>query len=217
MPRNPKFSREQLQKAALSLVDKKGLEALSMRNLAASVGTGAMTIYNYVSDRAELESMLVEAVMSEVKWSPRPGADWKQDVRDIALAMWKAARIHPHVIPLILTRRSFAPAMLDPTEALLDALYRGGLTGGDLLVSFRTVSGFATGIAQAELAGPFSISKKENMKKVISRFQSLPKEKYPRLIEIANAARESNPEREFTTGLNVIIFGLEVYGKIKRI
>ncbi len=55
MPAKPKFTREQLQTAALKIVDEEGLSALSMRALAAVLGTGPMTIYNYFHDRDELE------------------------------------------------------------------------------------------------------------------------------------------------------------------
>ncbi|MCE9598695.1 MAG: TetR/AcrR family transcriptional regulator [Spirochaetia bacterium] len=209
MSRNQKFSREQLQAAALALVEKEGLEGLSMRNLALALGTGAMTIYNYVADRAELEGLLVEAVMQEVRWSGKPSKDWRADVKEITHAMWAAARKHPQIIPLVVTRRSSAAAFLGPTEALLDALKRGGLKDQNLLIAFRTVSGFVTGIAQAELTGPLAASAQEDAKDVIARFESLPREKYPRLLEIAKAAGKSKPEKEFTTGLNIIITGLE--------
>lgn len=208
MPRPSKFTREQLQAAALEIVDQEGLGALSMRTLASSLGTGAMTIYNYVSDRAELEALLVEAVMSKASWDGTEKSDWKEDVREIALAFWRAARLHPNVIPLILTRRSFSPAFLDPSEALLRALVKSGRSGQDLLVAFRTVSGFSMGIAQAELAGPLSSSQGESSEETISRFQSLAKERYPRLIEISNSAKSSSPEEEFISGLNIILEGL---------
>ena len=62
-----KFTRAQLQEAALALVDEQGLAALSMRTLAGALGTGPMTLYNYVKDRDELDALVVEAVLSEVK------------------------------------------------------------------------------------------------------------------------------------------------------
>ncbi len=208
MPRPSKFSINQLREAALALVDKEGLSGLSMRSLADSLGTGAMTIYNYVSDRAELESLLVDAVMLEAEWQETFREDWRDEVREIAIAFWKVARKHPNVIPLLLTRRSFSEAFLNPTEFLLRALARGGRSGEELLIAFRTVSGFSMGIAQAELAGPLSFSNEETAKEVISRFKTLPQEKYPRLIEIATAASKSDPGKEFVAGLNIILSGL---------
>ena len=62
-----KFTRAQLQEAALALVDEQGLAALSMRTLAGTLGTGPMTLYNYVKDRDDLDALVVEAVLAEVR------------------------------------------------------------------------------------------------------------------------------------------------------
>jgi len=208
VPAPRKFSREQLRLAALALVDEHGLAALTMRSLAAALGTGAMTIYNYVDGRDGLEALLVEAVQSTV--APiEPGADWRADLRASAEATWRAVRAHPDVIPLILTRRVDDPATMASGEAMLDAIARGGRSGQDLLIAFRTVTGFVMGCAQAELAGPLSIATGEDAADITARARALPADRFPRLIEIAGAAATSTPEREFQAGLDVIMAGLE--------
>jgi len=210
MPAPRKFSEDQLRAAALALVDTQGLAALTMRNLAAALGTGAMTIYNYVEGRDGLEALLVDAVMAEVPRAPGvPSDDWRADLRTLAEAHWRAVRAHPDVIPLILTRRSLDLPTLTGAEALLAALARGHRSGAELLVAFRTVSGFVMGFAQAELAGPLSIAPDEDADAVIARVRELPRERFPRLIEIAEAATASSPEQEFHAGLDLIIDGLD--------
>lgn len=210
MPAPRKFSRAQLQAAALALVDDQGLDGLTMRSLAVALGTGPMTIYNYVDGRDGLEQLVTEAVMAEVRWDPVPSADWDAEVVAIAEGMWRAVRGHPHAIPLILTRRSLDLATLAPAEALLGALARGGRSGVELLVAFRTTSGFVTGFAQAELAGPLSPSPNEDRATVTERVAVLPVDRFPKLIEIAHAATTSDPEDEFRAGLRIILTGLTV-------
>lgn len=53
MGRPARFTHAQLQAAALRLLDREGLAGLSMRSLAAELGTGAMTLYNYVPQRGQ--------------------------------------------------------------------------------------------------------------------------------------------------------------------
>src|SRR5262245_60742148 len=200
-----KFTRAQLQEAALALVDEQGLGALSMRTLAGTLGTGPMTLYNYVKDRDELDALVVEAVLAEVKGPRAHGADkesWQSDVRAIVEATWRTVRRHPNVIPLLLTRRTLHDTTLRWAEGLLEALARSGRRDTELLVAFRTVSGFVMGLAQAQLSGPTA----DNAD--VARAQALPADRYPRLIEIAKAARGLGPDREFRAGLDIVMAGL---------
>ncbi len=207
MGRPAKFSREQLQAAALALVDKHGLESLSMRALAAELGTGAMTLYNHVEHREDLEMLVVEAVIAGTRWKSAEHEDWRDDIRQIATAMWRAVRAHPATIPLILTRRSSSPAVLDLSEALLAALARSGRSGRRLLIAFRALTAIVTGFAQVELAAPLVTGRKEKAKDVIARVRALPEDRYARLREIAKAATTSNPESEFRSGLELFLAG----------
>jgi len=204
MPPKAKFTRAQLQAAALALVDKDGLAALSMRTLAATLGTGPMTLYNYVRDRGDLDALVVEAVMAEVKL-PRDSGEWQRDARAIVEATWRTVRRHPNVIPLVLTRRTLHETTLDWAETLLRALARGGRSGVDLLVAFRTVSGFVMGFAQAQLSDPL-VANEEHQD--VARAQALPADRFPRLIEIAGASAKLGADKEFRAGLDIVMAGL---------
>jgi AcrR family transcriptional regulator len=206
--RPAKFTREQLQQAALALVDAHGLAGLTMRALASELGTGAMTLYNYVSQREELELLVVEAVIGAARWAPDGDLPWHEELEALAVMLWRSIRTHPHVIPLILTRRSRSPAVFEVTEALLRTLARGGRTGDRLLIAFRAVSALIMGAAQAELAGPLTLQTGESASETIARFQALPEGRFPHLIEIATAASGSDPETEFRAGLAILVDGL---------
>ncbi|MDX2171035.1 MAG: TetR/AcrR family transcriptional regulator C-terminal domain-containing protein [Deltaproteobacteria bacterium] len=203
--RPAKFSRQQLQTAALALVDAHGVDGLSMRSLAAALGTGPMTLYTHVHDRRDLDVLVVEAVMAKARLPRVAYDDWRDAVRALATAAWRAVRAHPNAIPLILTRRSQSPAVYDWGEALLAALQRGGRSRRRLLIAFRAVTALVMGFAQAELAGPLAV---ESPRAVIARFRALPAARYPRLVEVATVARYSSAEREFREGLELLLAGL---------
>jgi hypothetical protein len=54
----------------------------------------------------------------------------------------------------VLTRRTLHETTLHWAEGLLEALALSGRRDTELLVAFRTVSGFVMGLAQAQLSGP---------------------------------------------------------------
>lgn len=202
MPAPARFTRAQLQQAALDLVDSQGVAALSMRALAGALGTGPMTIYNYVRDRDALDELVVEAVLARASW-PEATDDWRRDVRAIVQAAWDAIGAHPHAIPLILSRRTLHETTLEPAEALLEALARSGRSGSALLAAFRAVLGFVTGLAQVRLARQPTDDDPN-----IARVQGLDPTRFPRLIEIAGAAARVGPDYELRTGLDIILAGL---------
>ncbi|HKY92727.1 MAG TPA: TetR/AcrR family transcriptional regulator [Nevskiaceae bacterium] len=82
--RKPIFSREQVIAAALALVARAGHEALSMRGIAAELGTGVATLYNYFGSLAELHDALVMALLDEI---PVPNAKDAREVRRQLKAM----------------------------------------------------------------------------------------------------------------------------------
>jgi hypothetical protein len=175
-----------------------------------------MTIYNHVADRADLEVLVVEAIVGQARWPRRHRSDWRADVRAIATAMWHAVRAHPHAVPLILTRRTRSLAALEVAEALLAALARSGRAQRGLLIAFRTVSAFVMGFAQAELAGPLALAAGEPATAVIRRVRALPRARYPRLVEIATSAASSRAEQEFRLGLDLLLDGLAATPRARR-
>lgn len=203
MPPPPKFTRQALQEAAVGIVDERGLDALSMRSLAAALGTGPMTLYNYVRDREALDALVVEGVMAGAAW-PEETGDWRADVRQVSAATWRALRAHPNALGLILARRTVHPSLLEPAEALLRALARGGRSGLDLLAAFRAVHGYIIGFAQIRGTG----APRGAADPSVERVQAMTSDRFPRLVEAAAAAARISLDEEFAAGLEVVIAGL---------
>ncbi|MGO9451814.1 MAG: TetR/AcrR family transcriptional regulator [Candidatus Binataceae bacterium] len=208
MPARAKFTREQLQQAALKIVDERGLAALSMRALAEMLDTGPMTFYNYFADREELDALVVEAVMAGAKLPKLRHQDWRQDARAILRALWRTVRAHPNTVPLILTRRSSHQATLEASEILLRALARSGRSGAALLAAFRTLLCFLMGLAQAQLAGSLT-GGIETMDPHVALVHRLQPDQFPKLREIADAAAMTDSDRELESGLDIIFNGLD--------
>jgi AcrR family transcriptional regulator len=206
MGRRPRFTREEVEDAAIRVVDRRGLDGLTMRAMGNELGTGAMTLYSYVADRAELDGLVVDGVLRELRLPDGPSTDWRADVHLIAEQAWRVVRRHPNAIPLILARRSRSPRFLDIAEALLAALARSGLTGHALLAAFRAVSTLATAFALNELGGPVS-ERGGGAAATIERFRGLPAERYRHLVEIATAARGSDPAVELHLGIEALLTG----------
>ena len=203
-----RFSVAEVATRALEIVDRDGLGGLSMRTLAATLGTGPMTVYNYVKDRDQLEELVAEAVINSVEL-PAPSQDWQQDVRAIAMAIWQAVRRHPNVVPLVLTRRTVSPSSYAPAERLVEALAAGGLEEADLLAAFRAVLGLVMGSAQAELAGPLARPDRDSEQvAVASQIGRLAGGEHPRLAALAVTSQRSSAAADFARALDMLLAGV---------
>jgi AcrR family transcriptional regulator len=204
-----RFSVAEVATQALEIVDRDGLGGLSMRTLAATLGTGPMTLYNYVNDRDELEALVAEAVIAGVEL-PASSQDWRRDVRAIATAMWQTVRRHPNAIPLVLTRRTVSASSYAAAERLVEALARAGLEGVDLLAAFRAVLGLVMGSAQAELAGPLAGSERNaEQVAVASRIGRLASVEHPLLAALAVTSQHSNAAADFERALDMLLAGVQ--------
>lgn len=87
MSRPARFSRELITKAALQIADSEGVEALSMRRVAETLGAGTMTLYHYVRTKEDLLTLVEDALMGEIcdACDPLPGT-WRAAVRKLGAA-----------------------------------------------------------------------------------------------------------------------------------
>jgi AcrR family transcriptional regulator len=202
-----RFTVDEIASAALRIVDESGLGALSMRTLAAALGTGPMTVYNYVADREALEELVVAAVVSDVEL-PDPTHDWQHDVRAVATAVWRAVRAHPAAIPLVLTRRMSSATGFALAEALVEALGRAALDDRDLLSAFHAVLGLVLGAAQAELAGPLTGGATE----AAARIGKVASTAHPHVESLSKVAILTSVEDDFDGGLRMLLAGIAQRG-----
>jgi AcrR family transcriptional regulator len=204
-----RFTVTEVAARALEIVDRDGLGGLSMRTLAAAMGTGPMTLYNYVKDRGQLEELVAEAVISGVKL-PEPSKDWLEDVRAVATTLWQAVRRHPNVVPLVLTRRTVSPSSYAPAERLVEALARGGLDNIDLLAAFRGVLALVMGSAQVELAGPLAGPDRDAQQVVAAaQIGRLAGDEHPRLAALAQTSQQSSAVADFNRALDMLLAGVQ--------
>ena len=192
-----RFTTDEIAAAALTIVDEAGVSALSMRALATALGTGPMTMYNYVPDKAGLEELVVAAVVAEVAM-PEPTDDWLEDVYAVAEAMWRGIRAHPAAIPLVLTRRTSSATGFAAAEAIIAALGRGRLNDSDRLAAFHAVLAFVVGAAQAELAGP--LTRGRDPGDAAARIGSVAGATYPNVEALSHVAMRTSVEDDFERG-----------------
>ncbi|MFH9349820.1 TetR/AcrR family transcriptional regulator [Kitasatospora sp. NPDC017646] len=152
-----RLSRPLVLDAAVALVDREGLGALTMRRLAAELGVESMALYRYTPGKEALLDGLTEAYFTETNARLRTSAGgphepgWRMELRRIAQAFAAVAHAHPEILPLVATRplaipvsRRPAPA-LELTEHILSVLGRAGFDDATALTIYRTFVAWSLG------------------------------------------------------------------------
>jgi AcrR family transcriptional regulator len=206
-----RFSTDEIGRCALEIVERDGLSGLSMRAVASRLGTGPMTLYNYVEGREGLEELVVEAIIAGVVL-PAQVPDWCADFTAVCMALWEGLRAHPNVIPLILIHRSVSASSFAPAERMIEALSRSRLNQDQILAAFRAALALVTGSVQAEFAGIFAGTAFHDEANVrgAARVGEMAGTAYPHISGLAEASQKSNAADDFERGLGMLLTGLIV-------
>ncbi|MEU6076374.1 TetR/AcrR family transcriptional regulator [Micromonospora sp. NPDC047074] len=118
----PAYSRARITEAAIRIADAEGLEAATMRRIAAEIGAGAMSLYRYVPSRDDLIELIADRLQGEIDLEGMPSGDWRADLTRYAdglRAMWLR---HPWIATVRRTLPSYGPNQLLVIERVMGAL-----------------------------------------------------------------------------------------------
>jgi AcrR family transcriptional regulator len=125
---------------------------VTFRAVAARLGTGVMSLYNYVPDKQALVYDMAELVSAELDL-PEPTGDWRADMHLVAGKQRDLAYRHPWLIAAVSHLQPLGPATLALLEFALGALEPTGLSARDRLEMIALVNGFALNMVRTELTG----------------------------------------------------------------
>jgi AcrR family transcriptional regulator len=215
----PAFSRDQIAAAAVKIADGEGIEAVSLRRIAAEIGSGATSLYRYIGNKDELLDLMVERVLPEYTLPKRSGG-WRRDLRKIASQNRKMILRHPWMIAISAFRSSLGPGAVRWLELTLNAIDDLGLNIDEMLVVSNTLFAFAKGYAAGEIAEQeasrrsgltreqWMMSRAEQTRAIL-RTGAYPM--FDRLVKDARAPHDPRAaERGFSLGLDHILDGIEM-------
>ena len=205
------LTREQILRAALDYVDELGLEALSMHKLGARLGVKAMSLYHHVYGRDGLLDGLVELLWSDMAPAGARAADWRGQLRHLALAVRRTVRHHPSAAPLVMSRPVLPVAALRIFKEQLDALQQAGFSRSRAVEVVRTVVAYAFGAALSELCWSCASASAESELARLRRVsQMLPAAVPDDLLSVAmELCGDCDMDGTFELGLDLMVRGLE--------
>jgi AcrR family transcriptional regulator len=196
------LSRERILTAALGLVDREGLDAISMRRVGEELGVEAMSLYNHVANKAAILDGIFETVLAELPAAKR-ASSWQAALGDRARALRAVLRAHPNALPLFATRPAVTPASIAHVEAVLDVLRKAGFGVEDALSTLQVLVAYVVGHTIA------SHAPRRADEDARPAYERLSEDAFPRVREAAGVLPGHDVEREFALGLDAMLAGLE--------
>jgi AcrR family transcriptional regulator len=208
----PAYSRAQITEAAVRIADAEGLEAATMRRIAAEIGAGAMSLYRYVPSRDDLIELMTDRLQGEIDVEGLPSGDWRADLTRYAEEMRAMWLRHPWITTVRRPLPSFGPNQLLLTERVMGTL-DAHVSIDENFSLITLLNGYVEGAVRAEISWAeevrrSGVTESEWMARSSPRVRQLLRSgEYPIFSKIVMQARQPHLSRDeqFRYGLERVL------------
>jgi AcrR family transcriptional regulator len=210
--RRPQLTRQRVVAEALAVIADQGVQALTMRHLAARLGVVPGALYRHVRNKQQLQDLVLDNVLAEVDVQLDSSLDWAGQLKVLAHRLRAVLEDHPGVAGILKTRDPLGPHSLALAEAFLGPLRSAGFGHREAGLAFFLLVDYAIGVAGG---GPPTSVNEQRVRDPATRaqlhqfFRSLPRDRFPALVALGEHVWVDNRDERFTAGLQVLVDGLE--------
>jgi AcrR family transcriptional regulator len=196
------LTRSEVVAAALGVADAEGLEAVSIRRVAAELGVRPMALYSHIASKDDLVALMLHEMSGELLVPEPLPDDWREALRLIARRAYDAYVQHSWALQAFGRGTRVGPNMLRRAEQSAAAVAGLGLAPADAWIALSIVHEWTIGHAlhvvtldeDAELAGQLG---------------GADPEEFPRMSEVFGTGREQARASTFEVALETVLDGIE--------
>jgi AcrR family transcriptional regulator len=210
--RRPQLTRQRVVAEALAVIAHDGVQALTMRALAARLGVVPGALYHHVGNKQQLQDLVLDGVLAEVDFHTDPSLAWTDQLKLLATRLRQVLEAHPGVAGILKTRDPLGPHSLALAEAFLLPLQAAGFADREAGLAFFLLVDYTIGFA---VSSPHTSVNEQRVRDTAIRtqlhefFRSLPPDRFPALVALGEHVWVDNRDQRFTAGLQVLVDGLE--------
>jgi AcrR family transcriptional regulator len=220
-PARVPLSRTRIVEAAFTVLDREGLDGLSMRQVAAELGVAVSALYAHVSSKDELLELMYHQLFEEFDLPEPDSEHWQDQIRDFVRQGRERLRQHRDMARISMAHAPFSAELLPKVEQLLAIFRTAGLPdrisaiAGDLLTTYLDGFVLEEGMwanrmrRAAEEDGEASWKRLRD--EMESYFAALPRDRFPHLVALAGLMADETQDQRFELGLEIILRGLASY------
>jgi AcrR family transcriptional regulator len=198
------LTRDAIVEAALALLERDGLQGLSMRRLAQELGTGAASLYWHVGDKEELLSLMLDRIVGEAEVIEPDPENWQEQVKEMLRATRRLMRKRRDAAQISLGRIPAGPNSLPVMERTLAVLAAAGLPARVISYAADMFALYVGGFAYEESMPP-----RGDPAALGAYFASLPRDRFPTLASLAPDLTAGDADERFEFAIELLVRGLE--------
>jgi AcrR family transcriptional regulator len=206
------LSRERIVRAAIQLADEDGLEAVSLRKVAAALDVGPMRLYGYIATKEELLDLMLDAVHAEI----RPTGDsWREMLRSLAETTRQAVHQHEWFADLIGGRPQLGPHALARGETVVAAM--SGIDLDSVMPAVDAVNAYVIGAVRREIterrAERATGMDKRQWQAAFGPYlvRTFATGRFPALAAVVRDGAHLDADQTFRMGLDFLLDGIEAH------
>ena len=207
---------DRIIEAGMTLLDRDGLDGLSMRRLGAELGSGTTSVYWHVPNKDALLDLVVDRLMEEANavTAHEPDSTWRDSLAASAMALRSVLERHAAAAALLASRAPVGPEGLRFMEGVIGALTNAGFGGRQRALAYAALTAYTIGQVVLEQRraptdrGPRSTSGNQ-LQRLGSLLRDVPRERFPGVFDSAADLAELTDEEAFEYGLERLLDGLE--------
>jgi AcrR family transcriptional regulator len=205
------LTRERVVAEALAIIGSDGVDALSMRALAARLGVVPAALYRHVRSKEQLFDLVVDGVLAEVDCQADRSPGWAEQVKGLAYRLRTVLENHPGIAGLLKTRDPLGPHSLALAEAFLAPLQQAGLPGRQTALAFSLIYDYTLGFALSDrtTVNEQRVQDTATRRQLHAFFRTLPADRFPALAALGEHVWTGNRDERFTASLDTLLRGLQ--------
>lgn len=209
-PLHTPLDRARIVGIMLELLQAEGLDGISMRKIADSLGVKASSLYYHVKDKEQLLHLLAEEISTKIDF-PDTALDWKIQLRLWSMSFRLSLLQYPDAVHIMNATHAASPNRLAHIEFLFRVLVEAGFKDVHVPWLASMLKNFIYGFVDEECRlRDRAKHSQESREESVTRYkeiEALPMERYPHFIRLAAYTTSVNWEEEFSFGLDVLLAG----------
>jgi AcrR family transcriptional regulator len=206
------LSRELIVGAALKVLRAEGIDAVSMRRVAAELDTGAASLYAHVANKEELLDLVFDEVVGEIPLPEPDPARWREQITALWTDSHDALARNGDIARVVLGRVPLGPNSLRVAETTMTILRGAGIPDRAVAWAVDVVGLY---IAANAIEGAIHTDRQraghssaEYYKQVGRFLAAIPPDRLPTTAALAAAMASGDGDERFAFGLSLIVNGL---------